>query len=256
MQGRPWSERWFNQIGNIALVAWRGTVAVFERPFPWGQLFKQLHAVGVRSFSIIFLTGLFTGMVLALQGGVTLETFGAKSMVGHSVAATLIKELGPVLAALMIAGRVGAGFASELGTMVVTSQVSALQAMGINPYRWLIMPRIFAITIMLPLLTVYVNFIGLIGGWAVCVTTLDLSTLYYLRTISESITATRVFGAFVKSLVFGYLIGCVSSAVGMSARGGSEAVGYVTTKAVVLSSICVLISDFLLARFLYILLGS
>ncbi len=226
--------------------------SVRTRPFPWRELAKQLESAGVKSFTIIFLTGLFTGMVLALQGAITLERFGAKSLIGNAITASLLKELGPVLAALMVSGRVGAGYASELGTMVVTEQVAALRALGTDPRQYLVMPRMMALLIMLPLLTIYANAVGLFGGYLVCVYSLDFTPVYYLRTIKESMHAMDVFGGLLKSFVFAWLIGTVSCAVGLSARGGSEAVGRVTTRAVVYSSILVLAADFFVTRLLYL----
>lgn len=227
--------------------------AAFQRPFPWRQTLKQLESAGVQSLTIIFLTGLFTGMVLAFQGAITLERFGAKSLIGNAITATLLKELGPVLAALMVAGRVGAGYASELGTMVVTEQISALRALGTDPRQVLVLPRLLALLVMLPLLTLYTNAVGLFGGYLVCVFSLDMTPLYYLRSIQESTHAIDVFGGLLKAGVFGFLIAAISCGVGLRARGGSEAVGTVTKTAVVFSSVAVLASDFFVTRFLYLI---
>lgn len=230
--------------------------SVRQKPFPWAQLRKQLESAGVKSFSIVFLTGLFTGMVLALQGAVTLERFGAKSLIGNAITATLLKELGPVLTALMMAGRVGAGYASELGTMVVTEQVAALRALGTDPRQYLVAPRLFALVLMMPLLTTYANAVGLFGGFVICVAELDFTPLYYVRTIKESMQAADVFGGIIKSIAFGFIIATTSCAVGLSARRGSEVVGQVTKQAVVVSSILVLAADFFLARLLYLVWPS
>ncbi|RMF12852.1 MAG: ABC transporter permease [Candidatus Dadabacteria bacterium] len=241
------------QETGFAMVMLGGALrSIPTRPFPLRPFIKQLEQAGVRSFSIIFLTGLFTGMVLAYQGAITLERFGGKSLIGNAITASLLKELGPVLAALMVAGRVGAGYASELGTMVVTEQVAALRAFGTDPRQFLVLPRLLALLIMLPLLTVYANAVGLFGGYLVCVYSLDFSTLYYLRSIEESMTSQDVIGGLVKSFVFAGIIATISCSVGLNARGGSEAVGRVTTRAVVISSIMVLFADFLVTRLLYV----
>lgn len=226
--------------------------SVGMRPFPLTQLGRQIESAGVQSFSIVFLTGLFTGMVLAIQGAITLERFGGKSLIGNAITASLLKELGPVLASLMVAGRVGAGYASELGTMVVTEQVAALRALGTDPRQYLVMPRMLALIITLPLLTVYANAVGLFGGFLVCVMSLDFTPLYYLQSIRESMNAEDVFGGLLKSFVFAWIIGAVSCGVGLGARGGSAAVGNVTKQAVVISSILVLFADFLVTRLLFI----
>lgn len=242
-----------SEIGRTMNMVGGAIRALGHRPFPWKQLGKQIESAGVQSFSIIFLTGLFTGMVLAFQGAITLERFGAKSLIGNAITASLLKELGPVLAALMVSGRVGAGYASELGTMVVTEQVAALRALGTDPRQYLVMPRMAALLITLPILTIYANAVGLFGGYLVCVLSLDFTPVYYIRSIQESMHAEDVFGGLLKSFVFAWIIGSVSCAVGLGARGGSAAVGRVTTQAVVLSSILVLFADFLVTRFLYIM---
>ncbi len=240
-------------VGDTTRMVGGAFRSAFSRPFPWKATLKQFEQAGVNSFSIIFLTGLFTGMVLAFQGAITLERFGGKSLIGNAITATLLKELGPVLAALMVAGRVGAGYASELGTMVVTEQVAALRSLGTDPRQYLVLPRMLALIVMLPLLTVYTNAIGIIGGYLVCVFSLDLTPLFYFRSVQESTQAIDVFGGLLKAGVFGFLIAAISCGVGLRARGGSEAVGIVTKTAVVLSSIAVLASDFFLTRFLYLI---
>lgn len=244
---------WLAEVGRTMNMVVGAVRSLGQRPFPWRQLGIQLESAGVHSFSIIFLTGLFTGMVLAFQGALTLERFGAKSLIGNAITASLLKELGPVLAALMVAGRVGAGYASELGTMVVTEQVAALRALGTDPRQFLVMPRMAALLIMLPLLTVYANAVGLFGGYLVCVFSLDFTPVYYIRSIQESMHAEDVLGGLLKSFVFAWIIGSVSCAVGLGARGGSAAVGRVTTQAVVLSSILVLFADFLVTRLLFVM---
>lgn len=240
-------------VGDTTRMVGGAFRAAFQRPFPWKATLKQFEQAGVNSFSIIFLTGLFTGMVLAFQGAITLERFGGKSLIGNAITATLLKELGPVLAALMVAGRVGAGYASELGTMVVTEQVAALRSLGTDPRQYLVLPRILALLVMLPILTVYTNAVGILGGYLVCVFSLDLTPLFYFRSVQESTRALDVFGGLLKAGVFGFLIATISCGVGLRARGGSEAVGIVTKTAVVLSSIAVLASDFFLTRLLYLI---
>lgn len=243
----------FEAIGDTSRMIGGAFRAAFQRPFPWRQTLKQLEQAGVNSWSIIFLTGLFTGMVLAFQGAITLERFGGKSLIGNAITATLLKELGPVLAALMVAGRVGAGYASELGTMVVTEQVAALRSLGTDPRQYLVLPRVLALLVMLPLLTAFTNAIGIFGGYLVCVFSLDLTPLFYFRSVEESTRAIDVFGGMLKAGTFGFLIATISCGVGLRARGGSEAVGTVTKTAVVLSSIAVLASDFFLTRLLYLI---
>jgi phospholipid/cholesterol/gamma-HCH transport system permease protein len=224
--------------------------SVKERPFPKDEFRTELFRVGVESLGIILVTGLFTGMVLAVQGGVSLERFGARSLLGNAITATLLRELGPSLTALLVAGRVGSGFASELATMVITDQVEALRAMGFDPRQILVLPRLLAITLMTPILAIYFSLCGLFGGMIMAVTTQHFTPLLYFQSIVESMRIVDLWGGMLKGAVFGFLIGSLSLSIGLRTRGGSEAVGTSTKEAVVISSVTILVADFFLAQLL------
>jgi phospholipid/cholesterol/gamma-HCH transport system permease protein len=208
------------------------------RPFYLRDIIEQFEAIGVGSLTVVLLTGMFTGMVLALQSGLTLDQFGARSMVGRLVSASMVKELGPVLTGLMVAGRVGSGIAAELGSMMVTEQIAALRALGTDPIRKLVLPRILAGLVMVPLLTVVSSGIGMVGAWIVTVTQLQVASSVYWNSV--------VAGLYMQDVWMG-LIGCH---VGMRTRGGTQGVGRATTNAVVVSSVAVIAVDFLVTKLL------
>lgn len=237
-------------LGYTAVMVGGAIRGAAQRPFPREEFFSELYRVGVQSLGIILVTGFFTGMVLAVQGGVTLERFGARSLIGNAITATLLRELGPSLASLLVAGRVGSGFASEIGTMVVTDQVAALRAMGYDPRKYLVLPRLLAIVLMTPLLGVYFSLCGLMGGLIITVITLDFTPLFFIQSVFESMQFVDLWGGILKGAVFGFLIGSLSLAIGLRTRGGSEAVGVSTKEAVVVSSVVLLVADFFLAQFL------
>jgi len=207
-----------------------------------------MDAVGVASAVIIMLTGFFTGGVLALQSSKSLQAFGAINLTGQLVSLSLVRELGPVLTALMISGRVGSGIASELGSMVVTEQIDAMRALGTDPTKKLVTPRMVACTTMVPLLTVLADFFGLIGGWIVSFYTLNLNTNLYWNTAMRSIHSTDAFEGLMKPIVFGFIVGMVGCYFGLRTTGGTRGVGKATTQAVVFASVLVIISDFFVSK--------
>lgn len=229
----------------------RGAVT---RPFYYRDLVEQLDAVGVGSLTVVLLTGIFTGAVLALQTGFTLDQFGARSVVGRLVGASMVKELGPVLTALMVSGRVGSGIAAELGSMMVTDQINALRALGTDPVRKLAVPRVLAGLIMVPVLTVIANAVGMVGGWAVSVTQLRVASSVYWQSVFDSLYVQDVWMGLVKPFVLGFVIFSVSCYVGLQTSGGTQGVGRATTRAVVASSVGVLAVDFFVTKLLILLL--
>lgn len=240
----------------------RASRFVFARPFYWRDTLTQMDRMGVGSVPILLLTGLFTGMVLALQSAVSLQRFGADIYVGALVSASMVRELGPVLAALIFAGRVGSGIAAELGAMRVTEQIDALQSFGTDPIKKLVTPRILAGLIMVPLLTVMTDAVGIFGGLLVSVYRIQVPADAYLRgvwsTLAQSGFLVGVFprdfvSGLVKPLVFGGLIALTGCYYGLSAEGGTEGVGTATTRAVVTASILVLAVDYFLTQLLFIL---
>jgi phospholipid/cholesterol/gamma-HCH transport system permease protein len=241
----------------------RVLTSAVTRPFYWRDLAQQMDTIGVASLGIVALTGLFTGMVLALQSSVEMKQFGATIYIGRLVGASAVRELGPVLTALMVAGRAGSGMAAQLGSMRITEQIDALSTLGVDPVRKLVTPRFLAALIMLPVLTVIMDVIAVGGGMLIAVVKLDLTATLYLRSVYQSLAQTGfifryipidVFGGLVKPLVFGGIIALTSCYYGMNTRGGTEGVGRATTQAVVSSSILILASDYFLTQLLIALL--
>ena len=246
-------------VQNYVQVAWKALRFVFARPFYGGDLVQQMDAIGVQSLGIVLLTGFFTGMVLALQSSVQLRTFGATQYIGSLVSASMIRELGPVLAGLMVAGRVGSGVAAQIGSMRVTEQIDALNTLGTDPIKKLVTPRVLAGLIMLPLLTVINDLVGILGGNLIARLYVGLPSSFYWRTVWEQIAAGGfAFGlipndfiqGLVKPFVFGGIITTSACYYGLATTGGTEGVGVATTRTVVASSIAILIVDYFLTQIL------
>ncbi|HJZ13564.1 MAG TPA: ABC transporter permease, partial [Acidobacteriota bacterium] len=196
---------WLFEVQQFSNLCVRAVGALLTRPrFP-SEMFLQMDTIGVGSINIVILTGLFTGMVLALQTALSLETFGAKNYVGRVVSLSMVRELGPVLTALMVSGRVGSGIAAELGSMVVTDQINAMRAMGSDPLRKLVVPRLVAGLLMVPMLTVLSDSIGMFGGWLISVVILKIPGSLYFRTSMDALEVSDVVGGLIKPFVFGFL---------------------------------------------------
>jgi phospholipid/cholesterol/gamma-HCH transport system permease protein len=239
--------------GKFALLVWLTTRAVVRPRFPVRETARQIEAIGVRSLTIVILTALFTGMVLALQTGIALARFGAKPYVGSVIGLSLARELGPVLTALMVGGRVGAGITAEIGSMQVTEQVDAIRSMGADPVQKLVVPRVVAATLALPMLTVFANLLGVIGGLAISTAQFHISPNFYLETIFNAVTVTDVLSGIAKTFVFGWIIAMVACFSAFETTGGTVGVGRATTRTVVIASISVLISDFFLTQMMLVL---
>jgi len=224
------------------------------RPFYYRDIVEQLDVIGVGSMTVVLLTGMFTGMVLALQSGLTLDKFGARSMVGNLVSASMVKELGPVLTALMVAGRVGSGIAAELGSMVVTDQIAALRALGTDPIRKLVLPRILAGLVMVPLLTCISVGVGLLGAWIITYTQLKVASGVYWNSVVTGLYMEDVWMGLIKPFFLGFVIVSIGCHVGLRTRGGTQGVGRATTNAVVASSVAVLVVNFLVTKALIFLM--
>jgi phospholipid/cholesterol/gamma-HCH transport system permease protein len=222
----------------------------FSRPFYRHDVVEQLEAIGLGSMTVVLLTGFFTGAVLALQSGMTLDQFGARPFVGRLISASMIKELGPVLTGLMLAGRVGSGIAAELGSMVVTDQVSALRALGTDPIRKLVVPRLLAGFFMAPVLTVIADAVGIVGGWLIAVFQLRVASSVYWTSIIEALYMEDVWMGLIKPFLLGFVIVTIGCHVGLRASGGTQGVGRATTNAVVAASVAVIAVDFFVTRFL------
>jgi len=236
------------EIQEVTLLSFRATRSLFRRPRYFEDILRQMEIIGTGSIFIVMLTGFFTGGVLALQSAKSLKSFGAVNLTGQLVALSLVRELGPVLTALMIAGRVGAGIASQLGSMVVTQQIDAMRGLGTDPIKKLVAPRMIASTAMLPLLTVVADLFGLVGGWIVSLYTLRLNTALYWNTAMRSLAYNDVLEGLLKPLVFGFIIGLIGCYFGINTTGGTRGVGRSTTQAVVTASILVIIADFFVSK--------
>src|SRR6184192_1506166 len=231
-------------LGDMALLTRDAFRQLLARPPEWRLVVEQLDQIGWRSLSIVNLTALFTGMVLALQLGNYLALFGAKMFVSRIVGMSLVREMGPVLTALMIGGRVGAGITAELGSMAVTEQIDAVRALGASPIRNLVLPRMLAIVVMLPVLTV----IGVLGGLFISVTELRVGADFYLNSLIQVLLLGDVASGIGKSFFFAYFIGIIACRNGLGTTGGADGVGRATTATVVAASITVLVSDFFLTK--------
>jgi len=228
--------------------------AIVTRPRYRHDIVEQLDAIGVGSLTVVLLAGLFTGAALALQSGQTLDQFGARPVVGRLVSASMIKELGPVLTALMLTGRIGSGIAAELGSMVVTDQINALRALGTDPIRKLVVPRVLAGFFMAPVLTVVADFIGILGGWLVARFTFQVNTGLYWSSVTKGLYMQDVWMGLIKPFVFGFLIATIACHVGLRTSGGTAGVGRATTISVVAGSVAVIAADFFVGQVLFMLL--
>jgi phospholipid/cholesterol/gamma-HCH transport system permease protein len=227
---------------------------VFSRPFYRYDAVEQLDEIGFGSLTVVLLSGLFTGAALALQSGLTLDQFGARPVVGRLVGASMIKELGPVLTALMLTGRVGSGIAAELGSMVVTDQINALRALGTDPVRKLVVPRMLAGFFMTPVLTVISDFVGILGGWVVARFQLQVNTGLYWSSVTRGLYMQDAYMGLVKPFVFGFIIVTVACHVGLRTSGGTAGVGKATTVSVVAGSVAVIAADYFVTQILQALL--
>jgi len=238
------------------LLAARAFRGIFKRPRYIPETIAQMDAIGVGSLTIIILTGFFTGGVLTVQTFPTLKNYGAQSQTGYLVAVSLVRELGPVLCALMVTGRVGSAISAELGSMVVSQQIDAMRALGTDPIRKLVAPRMFALLVSLPLLTVLADVLGIFGGWVTAVALYSVSSSVFVSSVRDGITTDDLIGGIVKPLVFSLIIGTVACRQGLSTEGGTVGVGRSTTRAVVMASIIVIIADYFLAKALQVILGT
>ena len=234
-------------LGGLGLLSYDAARCLRKR-WEGGLILEQMERIGVRSLSIVLLTAVFTGMVLALQMGNYLTRFGAKPYAGRILALSMLREMGPVLTALMIGGRVGAGITAELGSMKVTEQIDAMRSLGINPIQKLVLPRLAALFIMLPLLTVLADFVGILGGLFISTMELDIPADFYVNSIIQFIKFQDLFSGLGKTFFFAFFIGIIACYHGLQVSGGADGVGRATTQTVVTTSITTLVSDFFLTK--------
>lgn len=234
-------------LGGLGLLSYE-TARCFRKRWEAGLMLEQMERIGVRSLSIVLLTALFTGMVLALQMGNYLTRFGAKPYAGRILALSMLREMGPVLTALMIGGRVGAGITAEIGSMNVTEQIDAMRSLGINPIQKLVLPRLVALLVMLPLLTVLADFVGVLGGLFISSLELDIPADFYLNSIVQFIKFQDLLSGLGKTFFFAFFIALIACYNGLQVSGGADGVGRATTQTVVTTSITILVSDFFLTK--------
>ncbi|MFH1489589.1 MAG: MlaE family lipid ABC transporter permease subunit [Pseudomonadota bacterium] len=243
------------EMGRTAFFFFKGFVLIFSFPLQVRKTLEQVHFVGMKSVFVVSLTGAFTGMVLGLQGYYTLVKFGSQGLLGAAVALSLIRELGPVLTAIMIIGRAGSAMAAEIGIMRISEQIDALETTDIDPIRFLISPRMAAAIISFPLLTALFDVIGILGGYLSGSVLLGINPGIYLSRMESSVVMADITGGFVKSLVFAVIVSTICCFQGYFSHTRTEAFGakgvsLSTTSAVVMSCVLVLISDYVMTSFL------
>jgi phospholipid/cholesterol/gamma-HCH transport system permease protein len=239
------------ELGHFLTLLWRMLAWTPRRPWDVRQLVRQMQRVGVASLPVILLTALFTGGVLALQTFSVLARFNAERYVGSLVALSMVRELACVLGGLVIAGRSGSAMGAELGTMRVTEQIDALEVMGADPVHYLMVPRVWATVVMLPLLIVVSDAVGIFGGYMVSVVLMGANPVSYMETTFQYMELQDLLSGLVKAAVFGLLIAMIGCYQGYTTRGGAEGVGQATTRSVVLASIAIFISNFFLTKALF-----
>ena len=238
--------------GGLGLLAWRATVAAATPPYEGRAWIRQMELLGVKSFGVACLTTIFTGMVLALQTAYSLPALGVKYYIGTVVSKSVVRELGPILVALIVGGRIGAGMTAELGTMKVTEQIDALRAMGADPVRKLVAPKLVATVVMLPVLTALGNALGVAGGMVVAVYQLDLSPGFYANDVLDALRIGDIGSGLGKSVFFAFYIAIIGCHGGLTCTGGADGVGRATTRTVVTSAVLVLVSDFFLTKLFHL----
>lgn len=242
-------------IGGSTILLIETVFLVFVPPYRRKQMISQLYKIGVSSLPIVFLTALFTGMVLALQSAYQMQRISAQIYIPSLVALSMTRELGPVLTALVVAGRVGASITAEIGTMKVTEQIDALETLAINPVKYLVVPRFLALFLMLPLLTIYADFIGMFGGYIVGVYKLHLSPNLYLNMTTNPLVLKDVFSGLFKSCIFAAIISIIGCYEGFRTSGGAEGVGKATTISLVNSFILIIAADCVFTALFYFIGG-
>jgi len=228
--------------------------AVVSPPFYYRDVIQQFDQIGIGSLTVVLLAGLFTGMVLALNSGITLDQFGARSMVGRLISASMVKELGPVLSGLMVSGRVGSGIAAELGSMLVTDQIAALRALGTDPIRKLVVPRVLAGVLMMPLLSILATGVGMVGGWIVTVLQFHVASTVYWTSVVQGLYTQDIWMGIIKPIFIGFTIVTIGCHVGLRTTGGTQGVGNSTKLSVVASSVAVIAVDFMVTKILIVMM--
>ena len=248
-------QRFVTELGGMSLLAGRTLYDAVTPPYGVKLLEAQMDHIGVRSVSIVGVAGLFVGLVLALQTVYGLARFGAKGTVGIIVGLSMVRELGPVVTALLVGGRVGSGFTAELGSMKVTEQIDAMRALGVNHIKKLVVPRVLITMLVMPMLTIIADTLGVFGGMVISQYEFNVDHHQYYSMITQYVQLADMLDGLGKTVVFGFLIGVVGCYNGLTTRGGTEGLGRSTTGTVVTSSLVVFISDFFLTKFFWWLEG-
>jgi phospholipid/cholesterol/gamma-HCH transport system permease protein len=240
-------------LGKYTLMLKEAFKELFTEGIDTREISKQIVSIGINSLPLVILTTLFTGMVLALQTAYGLERFGAKNYVGNIAGLGFVRELGPVLTAIVLCGRVGSGIAAEISSMVVTEQVDAIKALGASPIHKLVAPKIIAAIISTPLLTIIGNIVGVYGGLLIAVYELDIGSHLYFRSLLYTILIRDIIDGLIKSLFFGFLVVSIACYKGLQGSGGTAGVGQTTTSAVVTGCMVIFIADFVITKFLLLI---
>lgn len=245
---RYWIAAFFRSVGEVGLFGLRAIRDTFRRPFEFGEIIRQIVEVGWRSCPLIIVSGFAFGVVLALQTRASMESFGAQAMIPQAVTYGLFKDVGPIIAALLIAGRVGAGIGAELAGMRVTEQIDALEALAIDSFKYLVVTRVVACVIAMPILTLLLDFAGLLGGMASDLLALHMSVRLFLNDAFGTMGWSDYVPPIVKTVVFGFIIGTLSCYLGYTATQGAAGVGRASTRSVVFSSLLVILADAVLVK--------
>lgn len=243
-------EKFFTFVGEATLILWDALKRLFHRPFEVGETINQMAFIGVASVPIVALTGFFSGAVMSLYLSSFLSRFGATEFVGATVALTLTREIGPVLAGIMVAARCGSAMAAQIGSMAVTEQIDALRMLSVHPTNYLVIPRIVAGLTMLPVLALVCMYSGIFGGWVVALSE-GVPSAEYLSSLQRYLEPWDFLGGLIKTPVFGLIVAIVACQQGLRTKNGAVGVGQSTTNAVVISMVLVYIANFFLARLLY-----
>jgi phospholipid/cholesterol/gamma-HCH transport system permease protein len=243
----------FANITGLTIFNWEFLKQAFLPPYEIREIKKHMDELGVKTFPIVSVTGFIIGLVLALQSYPVLQRFGATDFLPNTVALSVIRELGPVITALIFAGRVSSGIGAELGSMRVTEQIDAMEVSAINPFKYLVVTRVIATTMILPILTIYVIFLALIGGYFAVIITENMSFQYYQNAVVGAVEFGDLIPGIAKTFVFGYVVGIVGAFKGYTADGGTEGVGKASTTSVVLASLLILVFDMVLVKLTLIL---
>ena len=243
-------------FGSASIFVFRTLALLFKPPYQFNLLVRQLRLIGVDSLSVVLVSGIFTGMVLATQGYIQLSDLSAEGQIGRFVSVSLIKELGPMVTGFVLAGRIGASITAELGTMKVTEQIDALSVMGTDPVKYLVVPRFLACAFMLPILTVFSTFSGIAGGYVVAVYLFNMNGVFFMKQVQSYLFISSICISLIKATSFGMaiaLVGCYKGFT-ISIAGGAEGVGKATTGSAVVSLMLILVLDVLLNHLLFTLL--